>query len=302
MKEKTKNYQNGVIIGRFQVDELHESHITLIDEVISRHNRVIIFLGVSSVLGTKNNPLDFITRKKMIENIYSDEISAILPLHDCKSDVVWSKQVDSKIKEVFPLGSTVLYGSRDSFIPHYFGVNNTCELEPENNISGTDIRKRVSERVLSTQDFRAGVIYGVSNTYPTVYSTVDVAILNDDSTKVLLGRKPLEDKFRFVGGFVDVTDNTIEAAAIREAQEETGCVIGDLNYLGSTKVNDWRYRGDNHRSVMTHFYSAKRLNGVVKAQDDIAEVSWYNVTDLKDGDLVSEHNRLLELLKKSLNK
>ena len=33
---KLKDYDIGVIIGRFQVDELHDAHVDLINEVLSR--------------------------------------------------------------------------------------------------------------------------------------------------------------------------------------------------------------------------------------------------------------------------
>lgn len=56
----------GVIVGRFQVNELHPGHLELINDVTARHKRMIVFLGVAPVLVTRNNPLDFITRKEML--------------------------------------------------------------------------------------------------------------------------------------------------------------------------------------------------------------------------------------------
>ena len=40
----------GIIVGRFQVDDLHEGHKNFIDAVIKAHPRVIIFLGISAAL------------------------------------------------------------------------------------------------------------------------------------------------------------------------------------------------------------------------------------------------------------
>ena len=59
----------GVIVGRFQVPELHEGHHKLIAHVLSQHPQILILLGVTPVLGSKRNPLDYITRERMIHEI-----------------------------------------------------------------------------------------------------------------------------------------------------------------------------------------------------------------------------------------
>jgi bifunctional NMN adenylyltransferase/nudix hydrolase len=296
MDNKRNKYDIGVIIGRFQIHELHEAHKGLIDEVLSRHKKVLIFLGVSPALGTKKNPLDFVTRRKMLEENYGNQITAILPIQDKKSDEIWSKEVDTKIREAFPVGSVVLYGSRDSFIPYYKGKFETCELEPKSYVSATEVREEISQEILMSKEFRAGVIYGIYNTHPIVFSTVDIAIFNDEG-QLLLGRKPLEDRFRFIGGFVDTTDESFEHAARREGAEETGVEIGDLEYISSMQVKDWRYAKEPDRSVMTHFYTAKIVYGAPKAADDIAEVRWFNIKDLNENNMVYEHHGLLQSLK-----
>jgi len=302
MEEVRKSYDIGVIIGRFQVHELHDAHKEMIEAVLARHNKVVLFLGVSPTLSTKRNPLDFLSRKVMFEEQYGNRISVILPLNDKKSDQVWSKQVDTKIREVFSLGSVVLYGSRDSFIPHYHGQFDVIELVPSSLVSATEIRNSVSKRVERSREFRAGVIYACYNSFNIVHPVIDVAIMNEDETKVLLGRKHQEDKFRFIGGFADVTDENLEQTVRREAGEETGLEIGDIQYIASMKVRDWRYRSDSERSIMTSFFKAKKVFGAEKGDDDIAEVKWHVVADLKENELVDEHNHLLEILKKSIIK
>ena len=295
MEQTKEKYQIGVIIGRFQTHELHNGHMELLNEVIKRNNKVLVFLGVSSTLGTKKNPLDFPTRKKMLEEYYGDKITAILPIHDKKSDLLWSKEVDNRIREVFPIGSIVLYGSKDSFIPHYKGNFATCQLEPSSPfISATQTRQQVSEQIIKSKEFRAGVIYGIYNTYPTVFSTVDIAIYNEDKTEILLGRKPYENKYRFIGGFVDINDASFEIAARREVMEETGLEIDDLKYVKSMRVDDWRYRKEPDRSIITHFYTAKKIFGGEKPNDDIEELKWFKIYDINENNIVKEH---LELLK-----
>ena len=50
MKEKvTKPTDVAVIVGRFQVNELHDAHIDLITSVTQKHDRVLVFLGNSII-------------------------------------------------------------------------------------------------------------------------------------------------------------------------------------------------------------------------------------------------------------
>ena len=289
-----KTTQHGVIIGRFQTPELHSEHIKLIQYVLDRHEKVILFLGVSTTLANKKHPMDFITRKYMIEEQFGVSKLTIMPLSDNKSDEIWSKQLDSKIKEIFPLGSVTIYGSRDSFIPYYKGVNKTLELQPDIFVSATDIRELASKKVIASPEFRAGIIYSVYNQFPIVYSTVDIAIIKDD--EILLGQKLNETEWRFIGGFVDLTDESDEAAAKRETLEETGLEVSELEYVCSMPVNDWRYRSIKDRSIMTRFFKAKYIFGCPTPQDDINALKWFKLTPELENILVEEHKKLFKKL------
>jgi len=57
----------GVIVGRFQTPFLHEGHWEIINYVTYKHPRVFVFLGQSPLKCTQNDPLDFNTRRAMIE-------------------------------------------------------------------------------------------------------------------------------------------------------------------------------------------------------------------------------------------
>ncbi|HVD98402.1 MAG TPA: NUDIX domain-containing protein [Cytophagaceae bacterium] len=285
----------GVIVGRFQVNELHNAHRQIIDHVCKNHKKVIVFLGISPALTTKNNPLDFVSRKEMILQAYPSV--TVMPIPDHPSDEEWSKELDSRIREACPINSVLLYGGRDGFVKYYHGHFATTEIEQTIFVSGTEVRKEVSREVKPTADFRAGVIYAAYNQYPKVFPTVDVAILEGD--KVLLGRKPNQHQFRFLGGFTDPTDNSFEDAARREVMEESGVEVEDVNYLGSAKIDDWRYRGEEDK-IMTHLFTAKYVLGNPQATDDIAELKWYKLEELKEEDFVKEHYVLFNILKKKL--
>ena len=295
MSSNNQDKDVGVIVGRFQVNELHEAHRQIIDHVRKNHRKVIVFLGVSPTLTTKNNPLDYVSRKEMIQSAYPSV--TVMPIPDHPSDEDWSRELDSRIREACPINTVLLYGGRDGFIKYYHGQFATTEIEQTIFVSGTEVRKEVSREVKPTADFRSGVIYAAYNQYPKVYATVDVAVL--DGEKVLLGRKPNQHKFRFLGGFTDPTDNSYEDAAKREVEEESGLQVDDLIYLGSSKIDDWRYRGEEDK-IITHLFSAKYVLGNAKATDDIAELKWYNLKELKEDDFVKEHYPLFNILKKKL--
>lgn len=131
--------------------------------------------------------------------------------------------------------------------------------------------------------------------YPTVFPTVDVVIRK--GRQLLLGRKATQQKFRFVGGFADpALDNSYEEAAAREAKEETGLVVHSVRYLGSTRIDDPRYRGTEH-CIITHLFLAEEWSGDPVASDDIAELRWFEEEALSENDFVAEHHVLWRLYK-----
>lgn len=292
MKRKYKKTDVGVLVGRFQVDNLHEAHIKLIKGVVDEHEKVIIFLGLSPARVTRNNPLDFESRKQMILDEFPDV--NILYIKDNPSDEAWSKNLDEQIADlVGPTSTVTLYGGRESFIRLYHGKYPTCELEQESYVSGSEIRQKVSKKVKSSPEFRAGVIWGAYNQYPKAIPTVDIAIWNDKSDSLLLARKKDEELYRFIGGFAQ--NGPYEVEARREVSEEAHIEISDPQYLGSHVVDDWRYRREVDK-IVTMLFEAKHVFGKPTPDDDIYELRWFEVKKIKEEDLVKEHRPLLKML------
>lgn len=288
----------GVIIGRFQSPILHEAHKELISWVCSRHPKVLIFLGMTPLKGSFCNPLDFETRKQMILAEYPSV--NVFYIKDVPSDNVWSKNLDSSIYDVItPNQKVTLYGSRDSFILYYTGKFPTVELTSTNQISATEVRNKTAAQSVDSPEFRAGIVWAAYNRYPTVISTVDIAIFNHDFSELLLGRKAGETKFRFIGGFSDVSSDSFEQDARREVQEETGLSITDPQYVGSFPIDDWRFRKEKDK-IRTTLFIAQKEFGVEKANDDIVEIKWFNFKNINDSDLVPHHTILLNAIKNKL--
>ncbi|CAN5474780.1 hypothetical protein BH10BAC4_BH10BAC4_12810 [soil metagenome] len=288
----------GIIIARFQSPYLHEGHKALVDSVKKSHNKIVIVLGVSPVLSSRKNPLDFHTREKMIKKTFPKVM--VLPISDHPLDNKWSQNLDNLLSDSFPGSKFILYGSRNSFIPHYFGKNKVVELQETGEHNATLIRDQISDKVLDSEEFRTGVIYACSNTYLKVYPTVDIAVFKNGKSEILLGKKTIDKKWRLLGGFSDPTDNSYEDAARRELTEECGpIVITDMVYEKSFRVDDWRYRAETDK-IITALFSTDYISGEPAGSDDIAEVKWIKLEEVKrlmqENETAEEHYPQLSLL------
>jgi bifunctional NMN adenylyltransferase/nudix hydrolase len=304
MKTTAENVEVGVVVGRFQTPNLHEAHIELITRVINAHPRVLLFLGLAadSCKCTFNNPLDYSTRRAMIEQSFpSVEVHYI---KDQRSDELWSRDLDRQIHGfIGPKQKVVLYGGRESFIKSYKGSFPTIELVPTKFISGKEIRKNVGIKSKPTPEFREGVIHAVENQWPTGLPCADIAVVDFDRERVLMGRKPGEDKLRFSGGYVSVEkDKSYEDTANREGREELKVEMDDIRYIGSTIVDDWRYRSERNK-VFTSFFVSHYVYGSPQAADDFNECQWISYKDLENDELfMEEHLPLVKMLRDYLKR
>lgn len=285
----------GVIIARFQTPYLHEGHKTLIDEVKAKHGKTVIVLGITPVLGSRRNPLDFPTREKMIKKDYPEVV--VLPLPDHPLDTKWSCHLDTLLSNTFPGSQFSLYGSRDSFINYYTGKNTVVELPKNGGFSASEIRAIVKEKIMDSVEFRSGIIYAYANTYLKVCPTVDVAVFRDNKKEILLGKKENDQKWRLIGGFSDPTDESYEDAARRELQEECKNIeVGEMKYERSFRVNDWRYKNEPDK-IITTLFSTEFISGNPEGSDDIAEVKWFTLQQVSEmidvGQTTETHTGLL---------
>lgn len=300
MKTEKQSAEVGAIVGRFQVPELHDAHKELIQKVCDTHPRVLVFIGLAAdaCKCTYNNPLDFPTRKAMIEKVFPNV--EVLYIKDRGNDELWSKELDSQIAgQVGPGKKVVLYGSRDSFIPHYKGRYLTEELVPTRFISGKEIRKNVGIRSKGTAEFREGVIWAVENQWPGIHPTVDGAIVDWEREQTLLAKKPGETLLRFVGGFSDADSGDYEADVLREIQQETGLIGKNARYVGSRKIDDWRFRGERNK-IKTILFLVDDFEGMPKADDDVEHVEWVPLNKLAESLFVNEHKPLFQLFKEKI--
>lgn len=312
----------GVVIGRFQVESLHEGHRYLINEAFHNHRKVIIFVGCARIQGSKYDPLDYQTRERMLKVEYPDAI--ILPIHDRQDDQEWSETLDSAIRGVIPnLTGARLYGGRDSFKAHYKGIFTPVSVESGIQfMNGREQREAIGRSVRGSPDFRAGIIYATQQVFPHTRACVDMAVIKDEIFEadvdemggkpvkakvyekgrfILLGKKPYEKKWRLPGGMVDPQDDNLEAAARRELSEETGLSVeGSMTYLGSFKSGDWRFKNAGEMKPMTSLFLIPYSFGKEQAGDDLSELKWHPLSSA-EREVVKSHKALVSAVRRHFN-
>jgi len=319
----------GIICGRFQIPELHDGHRALLNAVGQLHPRVIVFIGCvpAGVAPTKNDPLDFDTRRRMVQQLYPSY--EVYPIHNRKSDELWSADLDRLITERVPYGKATLYGSRDSFAKSYTGKRKVVELTlaVSRNISGTDLRNEIANVVQDSPAFRAGIIYGQLNTFDRVIPTVDIAIIHRGLPKIdgvskndngdtyvvnptcgielLLAKRADEAGWRFPGGHAmgknRPQNQSYEHDANMESYEETASYPENLKYIGSTQIDDWRYK-DTPESIKTVFFLGEVMTLASVGGDDIATTRFFPIEKVSEEMFEPEHKILFNMLMNYLKK
>jgi 8-oxo-dGTP diphosphatase len=136
--------------------------------------------------------------------------------------------------------------------------------------------------------------------YARAALTVDCVVfgLDDESLKVLLIRRglpPFEGRWALPGGFVGLRE-TLEAAARRELEEETGLKLAYLEQLYTFGELD---RDPRERVVtVAYFALVKLFDHKVQAATDAADAAWFATDDLPA--LAFDHEAILRVARERL--
>lgn len=131
--------------------------------------------------------------------------------------------------------------------------------------------------------------------YPRPAVTADIIILkksNDQQFVLLIERKhpPFEGMWALPGGFLEM-DETLETAALRELQEETGITGVELKQFHTFSKVD---RDPRHRTITTVFIGFTENNISPVAGDDAANVQWFPMDKLPP--LAFDHGEVMEMV------
>ncbi len=295
----TDEFEVGVVVGRFQLPIIHKGHQYLLEAVNKTHKHFLICIGVSIEIGTRKNPLDYLSRKGMLERLYPNAV--IIPIMDHSSDKIWSTRLDDMIRSIYPTQSIRLFGGKDSFIDKYLGEFTTKQIYPVDQSSATQIRETIA-LTPNNEDFRRGVVYAANQQYPRVNMCVDIAMFKrSPELSVVLGQRSMDGPLIFPGGHVSPGDDSLEMAARRELSEETFLFCNsDPRYVGSFIIGDPRHQ-DPKEKIMTALFAVEYNFGEIKADSDLAHVGWYKINDNLETRVAEHHKVLLRALIKSLS-
>jgi 8-oxo-dGTP diphosphatase len=129
--------------------------------------------------------------------------------------------------------------------------------------------------------------------YPRAALTVDCVVfgLDDEDLKVMLIQRdlpPFEGEWALPGGFVQV-DETLDAAARRELEEETGLQKVFLEQLHTFSALD---RDPRERVVSVAYYALVKLGDHrVQAATDARDAAWFPFNDVPS--LAFDHAEIL---------
>lgn len=119
-----------------------------------------------------------------------------------------------------------------------------------------------------------------SNCDTTYYRNAKLcaSVLPIKDGKVLLGKRgnePFKGAYDIIGGFMEA-DELPEAAATREAKEETGLDIKITSLLG---IYSDRYGEDGDYTLNLH-YIGEVIGGDMKPMDDLVALEWVPISDV----------------------
>ena len=141
----------------------------------------------------------------------------------------------------------------------------------------------------------------MSHTYkfPRPSLTVDLVVFGssnggdpDHALLIRRGKDPFKNHWAIPGGYFDMADESVEAAAARELREETGLdvPIERVKQVGVFSRPDRDPRGC---VVSTAHYTVVSDMPSVKGQDDAKEARWFPISQLKSLPLAFDHKEIL---------
>jgi 8-oxo-dGTP diphosphatase len=118
-----------------------------------------------------------------------------------------------------------------------------------------------------------------------------------ENNKILMVKDNWAKKWEFPGGGIKI-EETVEEAAVREFEEETGLLVKTKKLI---KYSDgWLYQDDKDRAFHTFrfFFEVEKMGGEIKFDGndaDVSEVAWKNISDIKSEDVKTDVFEVLQI-------
>ena len=133
---------------------------------------------------------------------------------------------------------------------------------------------------------------------PAVSTDVVVVDRQHPNPKILLIQRlkdPFANQWALPGGFMEI-DETLEQAAVRELEEETGLQINDMKQVGAFSQVDRDPRG---RIITVAFACEITGDQQAVAADDAKSVKWFELDSLPA--LAFDHQEIVEIAWRELS-
>jgi bifunctional NMN adenylyltransferase/nudix hydrolase len=66
-----------------------------------------------------------------------------------------------------------------------------------------------------------------------------------------------------------------------------------MRYVCSKKIDDWRYKDNDHK-IVSSLFLAEYLGGEIQARDDLAELQWVALKDIARTAIVESHTEFIK--------
>lgn len=310
----------GILIGRFQVPEMHEGHRFLVREMLEQCDQVLILFGSANRTRSVKNPFTYQERKAAALKLFPTIGTA--PLNDyLYNDSQWMADVTATIEQAreqisrdFETPVTVvLYGHHKDgndylrWFPQYEYVNINSDID----VSGTEVRNSYSHMLPQSVQQDMQYFAQERETFKSYPYPDSLNICCGDAVVECLGhillirRKftPGAGNWALPGGHKH-TDETFLECAVRELYEETNLRIPKPVLLGSIKSSRLfdsprRSSGIPKLTLAVHMVVKPNVDGSLpraNGSDDASETSWVPVADVLNklklhddhGDIISE--------------
>ena len=271
----------GVVVGRFQIDNLHPGHINLLNRVTNLHGRnTIVFVGRGS--DPQKYQLDFETVKRMILSRFP--AVTVASIYDRNNSELWSRDLDELIESFFPNKRAVLYGGRDSFLEEYKGRFEKVTISAFGSFSSTDRRSEIV-RAGSQDDalFRRGVIYGVASLPASMIPYFLLAVTRNGSSEVVLVRETSSHNWGLPAERLDPEKDTDDRAALRRiliGRVAVDVSIEDPLYITSAVWRLREYRKSRNSAFATLFAAGLKQGEFCGIRESEC-CRWFPVDDIE---------------------
>ena len=325
-------HDTAVLIGRFQ--PWHNGHAALLAKAFETAPHVVVVLGSAFAAPSPRNAFTASEREAMIRATLNDSENARLSFHsqrDVWDGIRWAREVQAAIDAMDP-GRTALVGYHKDASSSYLDTFPAWDMVDTGRLGPLDATP-LREQILSNapwpeveESLRASIPPATLGWLGSWAEGTARQILSEDRQAILdyqeawgkgpfltvdavvaalghvllirRGKKPGQGLLALPGGFLEA-DESLDDAARRELEEETGLILGGLR---TARTQVFAHPGRSQRArIITHaflFLPGWQKLPEVHGADDAADAHWMPLSELAahEAEFFGDHFHILSQL------